>query len=149
MQLQGHWAWAFRILPPQWMLTTKHQPRKPFTTTWTRQWSLRTWGCVSSSSSFACLSAVLFLGPSWIVLFFADFILGLNPAFHLLDRSSFFPKHLTQEVSAWMEKFKGFISSYSHLTLSFDGWSTRKKDEIYTFHTTTPKRRLFFMDACF
>ena len=82
--------------------------------------------------------------------FFADFILGLNPALHIPDRSSFFPKHLAQEVSAWTEKFKAFISNYLHLTLSFDGWSTRKKDEIYTFHTTTPKHRSFFYGwSCF
>jgi len=76
--------------------------------------------------------------------FCVDFILGLNPAFHLPDCSSFFLKHLTQEVSTWMEIFKTFISNYSHLTLSFDGWSAHKNDEIYTFHTTMPKCHLFF-----
>ena len=44
-------------------------------------------------------------------------------------------------------KFKGFISNYSHLTLSFNGWSTHKNDEIYTFHITTPKHCSFFMDG--
>jgi hypothetical protein len=79
--------------------------------------------------------------------FFVNFVHGLNMAFHVPDRSSFFPKHLAQEVSAWSLKFKAFIANYSHLTLSFDGWSTRKNDEIYTFHTTTPKRRSFFTDG--
>lgn len=79
--------------------------------------------------------------------FFVTFVLALAPAFVVPDRSSFFPKHLAQEVSAWGSAFKTFLKDKSHLTLSFDGWSTRARDEIYTFHTTTPKRRSFFTDG--
>ena len=46
----------------------------------------------------------------------------------------------------WGEKFKAFLEWRSHLTMSLDGWSTKAKDEIYTVHTTTPKRRSFFTD---
>jgi hypothetical protein len=71
----------------------------------------------------------------------------LCPAFIVPDRSSFFPKHLAQEVAAWGEAFKKFLENYHHLTLSLDGWSTHARDELYTFHTTTPKRRSFFTDG--
>ncbi|KAF8798696.1 hypothetical protein BYT27DRAFT_7037518, partial [Phlegmacium glaucopus] len=79
--------------------------------------------------------------------FFTDFILALAPNFIVPDRSAFFPKHLAQEVAVWGEKFKLFLEGKSHLTMSLDGWSTRAKDEIYTVHTTTPKRRSFFTDG--
>ncbi|KAJ3504352.1 hypothetical protein NLJ89_g7973 [Agrocybe chaxingu] len=79
--------------------------------------------------------------------FFINFVVALAPNFVVPDRSSFFPKHLAQEVAVWNLKFKDFLGGKVHLTLSFDGWSSRKKDEIYTFHTTTPKRRSFFTDG--
>ncbi|KAJ3761610.1 ribonuclease H-like domain-containing protein [Lentinula raphanica] len=37
-----------------------------------------------------------------------------------------------------------FLENRKYLTLSFDGWSSRAKDEIYTFHTTLPSRRSIF-----
>lgn len=79
--------------------------------------------------------------------FFVDFVLALAPNFNIPDRSAFFPKHLSQEVAAWTKKFQEFLEGKKHLTFSLDGWSTRAKDEIYTFHTTTPKRRSFFTDG--
>jgi hypothetical protein len=86
----------------------------------------------------------------WALLnnnFFVEFVSALAPSFIIPDRSAFFPKHLAQEVTAWGEAFKEFIKNHSHLTLSFDGWSTKACDELYTFHTTTPKWRSFFTDG--
>ncbi|KAJ3990913.1 ribonuclease H-like domain-containing protein [Lentinula boryana] len=37
-----------------------------------------------------------------------------------------------------------FLKDRKYLTISFDGWSSRAKDEIYTFHTTLPSRRSIF-----
>jgi hypothetical protein len=34
-----------------------------------------------------------------------------------------------------------------HLSLSFDGWSSKGHDEIYTVHVTTPLRQSFLFDA--
>jgi len=34
-----------------------------------------------------------------------------------------------------------------HLSLSFDGWSSKGHDEIYTVHVTTPLWRSFLFDA--
>jgi hypothetical protein len=79
--------------------------------------------------------------------FFVEFVLALAPNFSVPDRSAFFPKHLAQEVVVWDEKFKGFLEGKFHNTFSLDGWSTRAKEEIYTFHTTTAKRRSFFTDG--
>jgi hypothetical protein len=53
------------------------------------------------------------------------------------DRSSFFPKHLAQEVAAWGEVFENFLKNHHHLTLLLDGWGTYACDELYAFHTTT------------
>lgn len=83
----------------------------------------------------------------WALLnseFFVAFVFALAPAFVVPDRSAFFPKHLAQEVAAWGEAFKAYLEDKHHLTLSFDGWSTKARDELYTFHTTTPRRRSFF-----
>jgi len=78
---------------------------------------------------------------------FISFVLALAPNFHIPDRSVFFPKHLAQETANWNHKFQEFLANKTHLTLSLDGWSTRANEEIYTFHTTTPKRRSFFTDG--
>jgi len=86
----------------------------------------------------------------WALLdseFFANFVLALAPNFVLPDRSSYFPKLLAQEIAVWGKNFEGFLKGKAHLTLSLDGWSTRAKEEVYTFHTTTPKRRSFFTDG--
>ncbi|KAF8868607.1 hypothetical protein CPB84DRAFT_1928406 [Gymnopilus junonius] len=86
----------------------------------------------------------------WAVMdheFFVEFVNGLAPNFVIPDRSAFFPKHLAQEVTIWGEKFKEFIKDQEHLTFSFDGWSTQARDELYTFHMTTQKRRSFFTNG--
>jgi hypothetical protein len=79
--------------------------------------------------------------------FFSEFVQALAPNFTIPDRSFFFTTHLAQEVAAWNLKFTEFLGTKTHLTISFDGWSTRARDEIYTFHTTTPERRSFFTDG--
>jgi len=86
----------------------------------------------------------------WALLdsdFFCAFVFALSPAFVVPDRSAFFPKHIMQEVAAWGQAFKIFLRDKDHLTLSFDGWSTHARDEVYTFHTTTPHRCSFFTDG--
>ena len=52
--------------------------------------------------------------------FFASFVLALAPNFVIPDRSSFFPKHLAQEIAVWGEKFKDFLEGKAHLTLSLN-----------------------------
>ncbi|KAK7006852.1 hypothetical protein R3P38DRAFT_2554928 [Favolaschia claudopus] len=56
------------------------------------------------------------------------------------DRSSFVTSQLAIETTYAMEWLQAMLQSFIHLTLSFDGWSSRRKDEIYTTHVTTPAR---------
>lgn len=46
-----------------------------------------------------------------------------------------------------MGKVFSFLIGMFHLTLSFDGWSSKGHDEIYTVHITTPSRRSFLVDG--
>ncbi|KAF8230892.1 hypothetical protein L208DRAFT_1378321 [Tricholoma matsutake] len=63
----------------------------------------------------------------WVMFhieYFVMFVLMLCPAFIVPDWSSFFPKHLAQEVAAWGEVFKKFLENQHHLIFLLDGWST-------------------------
>lgn len=86
----------------------------------------------------------------WVLMnskFFVEFVLALAPNFSIPDRLAFFPKLLVQEIAVWGEKWKEFLEGTFHNTMSLDGWSTWKKDEIYTVHTTTPNQQSFFTDG--
>ena len=63
------------------------------------------------------------------------------------DRSSFFTLHLAAEAAAVASKLAVYLAGFVHLTLSFDGWSSKGHDEIYTVHITTPLRRSFLIDG--
>ncbi|KAF8191063.1 hypothetical protein K438DRAFT_1762979 [Mycena galopus ATCC 62051] len=65
------------------------------------------------------------------------------PSYITPDRSAFFIRLITEQLSAFMVALKAFLAARFYLTLSFDGWSSRAHDEIYTFHTTLPSRRSF------
>jgi hypothetical protein len=45
------------------------------------------------------------------------------------------------------EQLATFLIGFIHLTLSFDGWSSKGGDEIYTVHITTPLRRSYLVDG--
>ncbi|KAG6839344.1 hypothetical protein C0991_003425 [Blastosporella zonata] len=79
--------------------------------------------------------------------FFRDLITGLAMNYVVPDRSAFFTRHIAQELASFTAKLIGHLSNKTNLTLSLDGWSTRAKDEIYTFHTTTPHRCAFFVEG--
>ncbi len=83
----------------------------------------------------------------WALLdnsFFRDFIAALAMNYVIPDRSAFFVKHVAQETANVTIKLRKFLEGKRHLTISFDGWSSRGKDEIYTFHITTPSRQSIF-----
>ena len=54
---------------------------------------------------------------------------------------------ITQEAAAADSKLQKWLSKSNHMTVSWDGWSSRGKDEIYTVHVTTPTRRSFFAEG--
>jgi hypothetical protein len=76
--------------------------------------------------------------------FFIDFVSALAPNYKIQERTSFFARHIQTEVAAVGHKFKDFLDTKTHMTFSLDGWSTRAKDEVNTFHTTIPSCRSFF-----
>lgn len=39
------------------------------------------------------------------------------------------------------------LTKQEHLTVSFDGWSSRRNDEVYTAHIILPDRRVFFVEG--
>jgi hypothetical protein len=56
-------------------------------------------------------------------------------------------KHLAAEAASVAAKLLLYLTGMFHLSLSFDGWSSKGHDEIYTVHVTTPLRRSFLFDA--
>ncbi|KAK7057889.1 ribonuclease H-like domain-containing protein [Favolaschia claudopus] len=80
-----------------------------------------------------------FVENPWLI----NFLLIAAPNYVTPDRSAFFIRLITEQLSAFMLALQRFLSQRVHLTLSFDGWSSRAHDEIYTFHTTLPSRRSF------
>ncbi|KAJ7744961.1 ribonuclease H-like domain-containing protein [Mycena maculata] len=78
-----------------------------------------------------------FVENPWLI----NFLFILAPNYITPDRSAFFIRHITEQLSAFVVALQKFLRNRTHLTLSLDGWSSRAKDEIYTFHTTLPSRR--------
>ena len=54
---------------------------------------------------------------------------------------------LAAEAENVRNKLVEYLSQFVHLTLSFDGWSSKGHDEIYSVHLTTPLRRSFLIDG--
>lgn len=69
------------------------------------------------------------------------------PGYAVPDRSTFFASHLAVEAADVTAKIFTFLIGMFHLTLSYDGWSSKGHDEIYTVHITTPSRRSFLVDG--
>ena len=46
--------------------------------------------------------------------------------------------HIAAEAASVAKELFAFLMTFIHLTLSFDGWSSKGRDEIYTVHITTP-----------
>jgi hypothetical protein len=82
---------------------------------------------------------ISFVENPWLI----NFLFIAAPTYVTPDRSAFFIRLITEQLSAFMVALQTFLAPRFHLTLSFDGWSSREHDEIYTFHTTLPSRRSF------
>ncbi|KAF7975533.1 hypothetical protein HWV62_9361 [Athelia sp. TMB] len=80
-------------------------------------------------------------------MFFFDFCYSLCPAYSVPDRSHFISTHLAAEALAVSRQVATFLGAFIHLSLSFDGWSSKGHDEIYTVHITTPGRRSILVDG--
>ena len=63
------------------------------------------------------------------------------------DKSNFFSVCLAVEATAVASKITAYLTTFIHLTLSFDGWSSKGHDEIYSVHITTPLQHSFFVEG--
>ncbi|KAJ3913026.1 ribonuclease H-like domain-containing protein [Lentinula edodes] len=79
--------------------------------------------------------------------FFQDFVHALCPAYSLPDCSNFFTTHIAAEAANVATLVLNYLAKFTHLTISYDGWSSLLGDEIYTVHITTPLRRSFLVDG--
>ncbi|KAF7341396.1 DUF659 family protein [Mycena venus] len=77
--------------------------------------------------------------------FFRDFCHAMCPAYRIPDRSDFVSYNLAVEAENAMKQLQTLLESFIHLTLSFDGWSSRRHNEIYTVHVSTPTRMSYLV----
>ncbi|KAJ7110847.1 hypothetical protein C8R44DRAFT_883317 [Mycena epipterygia] len=107
-----------------------------------------TWGASSitatrqSTIDYLLLRLIVCCGLAFSLCdngFFIDFCNALCPSYSVPDRSNFITYNLVAETENAMKQLKD-LESFVHLTLSFDGWSSRRSDEIYTVHVSTPTR---------
>ncbi|KAJ7933484.1 hypothetical protein B0H13DRAFT_1855993 [Mycena leptocephala] len=63
------------------------------------------------------------------------------------DYIAFFIKHIAAETAYVLKLLKVVLAQFIHLTLSFDGWSSKGGDKIYTVHITTPNRMSFLVEG--
>ena len=68
------------------------------------------------------------------------------PTYAAPNRSHFFSVHLAAKAAV-ATKLTTYILSFVHLTLSFDGWSSKGHNKIYTVHITTPLWCSFLIDS--
>ncbi|KZP25677.1 hypothetical protein FIBSPDRAFT_950097 [Athelia psychrophila] len=80
-------------------------------------------------------------------MFFFGFCYALCPAYSIPDRSHFISAHLAAEALSVSKQIQEFLLPLVHLSMSFDGWSSKGHNEIYTVHVTTPERRSFLVDG--
>ena len=59
------------------------------------------------------------------------------PSYACPDRSAFFTKHILAEATSIAQDLKKHLSKFEHHMVSYDGWSSKGHDEIYTVHITT------------
>ncbi|CAK5274220.1 unnamed protein product [Mycena citricolor] len=87
-----------------------------------------------------CALPFSFVENPWLV----NLLLVMVPNYVTPERSAFFTRQIADQVALFVVQLKAFLLHRYFLTLSLDGWSSRGKDEIYTFHTTLPSRRSIF-----
>ena len=59
------------------------------------------------------------------------------PSYQIPDQSAFMTLHIASEAASVAKELLVYLVTFIHLTLSFDGWSSKGRDKIYTVHITT------------
>jgi len=67
------------------------------------------------------------------------------PSYVCPDCSAFFIKHIAAEAKDVAKKVEDHLAKFDHNTLSYDGWSSKGRDEVYTVHITTPWPRQSYL----
>jgi hypothetical protein len=67
------------------------------------------------------------------------------PSYACPDRSAFFTKHILAEAASIAKDLDKHLSKFEHHTVSYDGWSSKGRDEIYTVHITTASPRQSYL----
>jgi len=67
------------------------------------------------------------------------------PSYACPDRSAFFIKRIVAEAKNVAKKVEDHLAKFDHNTLSYDGWSSKGRDEVYTVHITTPCPRQAYL----
>lgn len=54
-------------------------------------------------------------------------------------------KHIAAEATSVAKMVEDHLAKFEHNTISYDGWSSKKRDEVYTVHITTPWPRQSYL----
>jgi len=77
---------------------------------------------------------------------FADYSPNARlPSYACPDRSAFFTKHIVAEAASLAKDLEKHLTKFEHNTVSYDGWSSKGRAEIYTVHITTPWPRQSYL----
>ena len=70
-----------------------------------------------------------------------EMITEANPILQTVCGSTFSSSYIPQEAANVLQQSIKTLQSEKHLTLTFDGGSTRRPQSVYTIHVTTPNSR--------
>ncbi|QRV92908.1 hypothetical protein RhiJN_20926 [Ceratobasidium sp. AG-Ba] len=70
-----------------------------------------------------------------------EFIEAIDPSVHTASASTIADSFVTTEAAYIHEASVHELSQHDHLTLSYDGGTTRKHESVYTVHITNPATR--------
>ena len=104
---------------------------------------------LSTSISSNSLSVVWFPLLYWIIPSFKISLPPLQWTMYVIpDSLTFFTWHIVQETKVFGQKLIKYLEEHTYLTLSFDGWSSHDKDEIYTSHNNIKPSFILSWRSC-
>lgn len=77
-----------------------------------------------------------------------EFMAIANPRYKITPSGMFEEKYIPAEAALVRKRMNELLSKSKHLTLTFDGSTTRKPQSVYTVHVTMKDRKSYFIDGC-
>ena len=74
-----------------------------------------------------------------------SFLNARLPSYACPDHLAFFVKHIVAEAKNVAKKVEDHLAKFDHNTLSYDGWSSKGCDKVYTVHITMPWPRQSYL----